>query len=441
MVQQVSARSIRTFIVILTGQSISLFGSRLTSFALGMWIFLETGSVMQLALIFIFSAVPGIVTAPFAGTLVDRWDRRKAMIFSDSGAALRTLAIAALLYTNNLEMWHIYVATAFNSVFETFQRPAFSASITLLVPKRHLTRASGMVDTTHAISDVLAPLTAGILLMIFQLWGILMIDFATFLFALLTLLIIRIPRPEATMEGKTGKGSFLQETFYGWIYVRTRPGLFALLVFFANINFSLAFSTILITPLVLSFASPAVLGSVESVGSIGMLMGGFVLSAWGGPQRRIKGILVFSTLLGAAMVLTGLRPHVLVIAAGDFILTFCIPIVSGCSQAIWQTKVAPDVQGRVFSIRVMVSLSTRPFSYFLAGILADRIFEPLMAVDGPLSSIMETIIGIGSGRGIGLMLIIVGILTMITVIISSLYPRLRLVEDELPDMVAEKLSD
>ncbi len=441
MAQRILVRNMQTFIFILIGQSVSLVGSRLTSFALGVWVFLTTGSVTQFALIAVFSVIPSIVVAPFAGTLVDRSDRRKAMIFSDSGAALRTLAIAVLLYTHNLEVWHIYVAAAVNSALRAFQRPAFSASITLLVPKKNLARASGMVDTTHAISDIGAPAMAGILIMTIQLWGVLVVDFLTFLVALFTLLMVRIPKPEATTEGQKGKGSFLQETAYGWRYVRARPGLFALLLFFASLNFSLAFSTILITPLVLSFASPAVVGTVESVGSIGMLVGGLALSAWGGPRRRITGILGPSVLIGAAIILSGVQPYAAIIAAGDFIVSFSIPIVSGCSQAIWQSKTAPDIQGRVFSIRAMISWSMTPLSYFLAGILADNVFEPLMAVDGPLASSMGEIIGVGPGRGIGLMFIIMGILTMIAVVVSFSYPRLRFLEDELPDMVTEEASE
>lgn len=439
MVQQVSAKSMRTFMIILAGQFVSLLGSGLTSFALGVWVFLLTGSVTQFTLIALSSAVPGIVMAPFAGALVDRWDRRKAMILSDSGAALRTLAIAVLLYTNNLEVWHIYIAAAINSIFGTFQRPAFTAATTLLVPKRNLARASGMVQTTHAASQIMSPVMAGVLIVTIQLWGVLIIDFATFLFALLTLLLIRVPKPEITTEGQKGKGSLLQEAAYGWTYIRARPGLFALLLFFASVNFSFSFFVVLFTPMVLSFASPAVLGTVQSVGGIGMLIGGLVLSAWGGPNRRVNGVLGFAALAGAAVVLSGLQPNALLIAAGNFAVFFSVPLVNGCSQAIWQTKTAPDIQGRVFSVRAMIAWSTTPLSFLLAGPLADSVFEPLMAANGYLAESMGQLIGVGPGRGIGLMFVIMGVLMVMVAVMSFLHPRLRLVEDELPDMVAEEL--
>lgn len=437
MVQRISAKGMRIFMIIWVGQFVSLLGSGLTGFALGVWVFLRTGSVTQFMFIVLSAELPGLIMAPFAGVLVDRWDRRKSMIFSDSGAALCTLTVAVLLAANGLEVWHIYITTACNAIFRAFQFPAYSAATTLLVPKRHLARASGMVQTAQATSRIISPALAGLLIITIQLWGVLIIDFATFLFALATLLIIRIPRPEITTDGKAGKGSLLQEASYGWKYIRARPGLFALLIFFAGVNFSFASFTELITPMILSFTSPAILGTVLSAGGFGMLIGGLVLSAWGGPKRRVDGFFGFALLTGAAVILSGLRPSALLIAVGNFAVFFALPLANGCSQAIWQAKTAPDVQGRVFSVRVMVAWSTTPLSYILAGPLADRVFEPLMAVDGPLAQTVGQIIGVGPGRGIGLMFLMMGILIIMVAVVNFSYPRLRYLEDELPDMVAE----
>ncbi len=438
MVQKVSARSMRTFIIIWIGQFVSLIGSGLTNFALAVWVFLETGSVTPLALVMLFGTVPHLVVAPFAGVLVDRWDRRKAMIFSDSGAAICTLVVALLLYMGELRVWHICLAVLVSSSFSTFQWPAYSASTTLLVPKRHLARASGMVQTAESASVILSPMIAGILIMTIQIWGILVIDFATFLFALGTLLAIRIPRPEITADSQKRRGSFLREVAYGWTYIRDRPGLLALLAFFAGVNFSCSSFGALFVPMVLSFSSPAVLGTLESVGGVGMLLGGLFLSTWGGPKRRVNGVLGFGLLVGAAAIFLGIRPSVLIIAVANFVYLFAVPTVNGCSQAIWQIKTAPDVQGRVFSVRRAIAWSTTPISYLLVGALADRVFEPAMAVNGSLVKSVGSIIGVGPGRGIGLMFILMGILMMVIAGMCFFYPRLRYVEDELPDVVEEE---
>ena len=441
MVQKVSAQSMRIFMVIWTGQFVSLIGSGLTGFALGVWVYMETGSVTPLALIALFYTVPHLVVAPFAGALVDRWDRRTAMILSDSGAAACTAVIAVLLYTGTLEIWHIYVVALASSSFSTFQWPAYSAATTLLVPKRHLTRASGMVQTAQSASQILSPMIAGLLIVTIQIWGVLIIDFATFLFALVTLLFIRIPRPEPTLDGQQGKGSLFHEVIFGWSYIKARPGLLALLLFFAGINLTGSATGVLFTPLVLSFSSPVVLGTIQSAGGVGMLLGGLFLSVWGGPRRRVYGVLGFGFLGGAATTFLGIQPNALVIAAASFASLFAIPITNGCSQAIWQTKTAPDVQGKVFSIRRAIAWSTTPVSFLLVGPLADNMFEPLMTVNGSLAGSVGKIIGAGPGRGIGLMFIIIGVLMMVVAGVCYLYPRLRYVEDELPDMVAEESDE
>ena len=438
MVQEVSAKGMRTFVVIWTGQFVSLIGSGLTGFALGVWVFMETGAVTPLALVVLFNTLPHLIIAPFAGALVDRWDRRTAMILSDSGAAVCTAVIAFLLYTESLEIWHIYFTSFVSSSFSTFQWPAYSASTTLLVPKRHLARAAGMVQTAQSASNILSPMVAGILIVTIRIWGILALDFITFLFALVTLLLIRIPRPEISAEGQEGRGSLLREVAYGMTYIRDRPGLLALLMFFAGINLVLSSFYVLFVPMVLSFSSPAVLGTLQSAGGVGMLLGGLFLSVWGGPKRRVTGVLGFGLLGGAATIFIGVRPDALLIAVANLVSTFSIPLINGCSQAIWQVKTAPDVQGRVFSVRRAIAWSTTPVSYLLVGPLADKVFEPEMAVNGGLAESVGRIIGVGPGRGAGLMFILMGICVIMVVIVCFLYPRLRFVEDELPDVVEEE---
>ncbi len=432
-------KGVQIFTIIWVGQFVSLIGSELTGFGLGVWVYLSTGSVTKFALILLSTTMPGIVMSPVAGALVDRWDRRKAMIFSDLGAALSTLVIALLLYTDLLEIWHIYLLMAISSAFNTFQFPAFSAATTLLVPKTHLGRAAGMVQTAQAVAQIVSPALAGVLLVTIEMWGIIFMDFVTFLFALTTLLIVQIPKPDATTESKKGKGSLLREAAYGWTFITARRGLFVFLIFSAIFNLILGFVNVLFTPLILSFASPAVLGTVASLGGIGMLIGGLVMSAWGGPERRMKGIFGFALILGAVIALGGLRPSASLMAVVIFGAMFTIPIINGCSQAIWQTEIQPDVQGRVFAVRRMVSMSMMPLSLLAAGPVADNVFEPLMAVNGPLSGSVGKLIGVGPGRGIGLLFIVVGVLTMLVTVAGYMNPRLRLLEDELPDVIGEEV--
>jgi DHA3 family macrolide efflux protein-like MFS transporter len=438
MRQNVASRGMRTFIIVWLGQLVSLVGSGLTSFALGLWVYQHTGSVTQFALSGLFTVLPSVVLSPLAGALVDRWDRRWVMILSDTGAGLSTLIMAFLFFTGQVEVWHIYLAAGISAAFGAFQWPAYSAATTLLVSKKNLGRANGMVQLGRAASEILAPALAGVLVLAIQVQGVLLIDFATFLFAITTLLIVRLPRPDITATGQTSKGSLWREAAYGWTYIAARRGLLGLLVFFAVVNLMWGMVGALITPLILGFTSADVLGIIISVAGGGMLVGSLVMSAWGGPKRRIDGVLRFELLSGLCFLLIGLRPSAWPIAIGAFGAHLTIAIIYGSNQAIWQSKVPPDIQGRVFATQQMIAKSSTPLAYLVAGPLADKLFEPLLAFDGPLAGSIGQITGVGPGRGIGLLFIVMGILKVVVTLGGYLYPRIRLVEDELPDAIADE---
>lgn len=430
-------REMRTFSIIWLGQCVSIVGSGLTRFALGLWVYQQTGSVTRFAFIALASILPHLLLSPLAGALVDRWDRRKAMILSDIGAGVSTFMIALLFFTHRLEVWHIYLATAMSAACGTFQWPAYTAAITLLVPKKNLGRANGMVQFGQAASEILTPILAGVLLVTIQMWGIILIDVTTFVFAVFTLLLVRIPLP-ATVSHPHKQHSLLHEAVYGWKYITARSGLLGLLLFFAIVNFLWGTVGALIVPMILNFTTADVLGIIISVAGAGMFTGSLVMSLWGGPTRRIHGVLNFELFSGFCFLLIGLRPYAPLVALGAFCAHFTIAVINGSNQAIWQSKVAPEVQGRVFAMQQMISHSLKPLAFLLAGVLADRVFEPLLAADGLLAGTAGQIIGTGPGRGIACMFLIMGLMKVLVSFGAYLYPRIRLVEDDLPDAIAEE---
>ena len=435
-----SARSgMAIFYIVWLGQVVSLVGSGLTSFALGVWVFQRTDSITQFALIGLFTVLPRVLLSPLIGPLVDRWDRRWAMILSDTGAGLSTLTIVLLLYGGRLEIWHIYLLAAVSAAFGTVQWPAYMASTTLLVPKGNLGRANGMSQFGQAASEILAPALAGALLLTIGLGGIILIDFASFLFAVVTLLIVRFPKPQTTTsaEGKPGEGSWWHEIAYGWNYVTARRGLLGLLIFLATVNFMWGMVGALITPMILGFTSSHVLGVIISTAGAGMLVGSLAMSIWGGPKRRIYGVLNFELLSGVCFMLIGLRPAFWSVMLGVFGAHATIAIIYGSNQAIWQSKVAPGVQGRVFATQQMIARAATPLAFLLAGPLAERFFEPLLTASGPLVAGVGGIIGTGAGRGIGLLFILMGVAKIVVSLGAYLNPSIRYVEDELPDVVVE----
>ena len=280
MDERPSVRGIWIFSIIWLGQLVSILGSSITGFALSIWVYQRTGSATQFGLIAFCGVLPSILFSPLAGALVDRWNHRWTMILSDFGAGLITLAIFLLLVTGRFEVWHIYVLSALSSTFSAFQWPAYTAAITLLVPKQHLGRAGGMVQMEQGIVQLVAPMLAGLLLEIIQLQGILLLDMAACLFALVTLLSVHFPRASATPAGKPDKGSLLHEIAYGWTYLTSRPRLLGLLMFFTVSNFLSGIVGVLFGPLVLSFASPSAYGTLLSIAGIGILIGSLVMSVW-----------------------------------------------------------------------------------------------------------------------------------------------------------------
>ncbi|MFK8185505.1 MAG: MFS transporter [Phormidesmis sp.] len=432
-----------TFCLVWLGQLISLIGSGLTGFALGVWVYQITGSATQFSLIYFCTELPAILVAPLAGAVADRWDKRKVMIVSDTGAGLSTIVMALLLAFGKLEIWHIYLAMAVSSTCNGFQLPAYYASPTLLVSKKHFGRANGMIQLAKAARHLISPVLAGVLVNIVQLQGIMLIDFATFGVAILILLTVRFSPPpsgnrsnrsnDSTPNDPTSNDSIWKDISYGWNYILARPGLLIILLFFAVTNFTIGLAQVLITPMVLDFANAQVLGKILSLGASGWMLGGVLMSTWGGPKRRINGVLAFELLLGLSIAIAGLKPSPLLITLAAFSFFFSVPIITSCSNAIWQVKVEPAVQGRVFAMRGAIAWSSFPLAYVVAGPLAEYVFQPLLAPTGILSRSLGPLLGIGEGRGIGLLFVMVGIFIMTVTLAAYCYPRIRFVEDELPD--------
>ena len=436
---QAAAPKMSVFTLVWVGQVVSLMGTGLTGFGLGVWVYQRTGSITQYALITVCSRLPGIAIVPIAGALIDRWDRRRAMIYGDAGGGLTVLCLALLYFAGHLEVWHICVAMAVSSVLSASQWTAYSAATTMLVPKKHLGRAAGMVQTGEALGLIVAPALGGVVLVSIGVYGIFLLDFAMKLFATVTLFLVRIPTPRKTVEEI--KWSLRNEIAYGWRYITSRRGLLALLIFFAVTNFLSGFIFVLTTPLVLSFSTATVLGTVFSMGGIGMLVGSLGMAAWGGPSRRINGVLGFSVLSGFSFILAGLWPSAVLVAVAAFLFYFTLPFIGGSTQAIWQTKVSPEVQGRVFAVRRMIAWSSIPLSYGISGPLAQYVFEPMLSHGGLLAGSVGRFIGTGPGRGIAFLFIVMGGLTLLIVACGYFYPRLRLLESEIPDAIPDPMPN
>jgi MFS family permease len=422
---------LRDFLLIWFGQLVSGVGSRLTSFALGIWVYQTTGSTTRFALVFVALAVPALLITPIAGALVDRWDRRRTMIVCETVSAITMLALVALFATGWIALWHIYVGVAITALTNAFLQPAYSASIPLLANQDQLTRVNGMVQTGNGVALIGGPLLAGVLVSTISMSGVLAVDALTFVVGVAALWLARVPRP--VREAEEGDGDLWREAATGFRYVRERPGLLGLLTVFGINNFLFGIASIAITPLVLSFADAALLGAQMAIAGAGMLVGGIVMSVWGGPRRRIHGVLGFSLVAGLLMAAHGLSPSFALVAVLGCVLFMTFPVTNASNAALWQSKVPAQMQGRCFAIQRLLSEGAMPISFCLAGPLAEYVFEPLMMPNGRLAGSVGVLIGTGPGRGIALMFIVLGVLMMVTAAAAYAVRSIRRIEDELPD--------
>ncbi|HEX2189076.1 MAG TPA: MFS transporter, partial [Longimicrobiaceae bacterium] len=402
----------RTFLLVWLGSTVSALGSALAGFVIGVWAFQQTGSATLYSLIAVAGLVPALVVAPFAGALADRWDRRWMMIWATVAAMVVTGATALLMLAGRLEVWHLYVTALVGSVVGASVRPAGMAVNTSLIPPEHFARAAGLMQFGGAGIRIVAPAIAGILLARIHAAGVLLIDVASFLAVLVVFLAIRIPQPHRAGPPRPRR-SILVDIGEGWRYVRDRPGIFGLLLYFSAIGAAPTIGMVLLTPLVLRTADVVVLGTVMSIAATGALAGGLLMSTWGGPKRRFHGIMLAGVLLGISMIVAGWRSSPWVVAAGAFGIMMGGPIMTASFNAFWQVRTPLELHGRVFSIITMVAESSMPVALLVAGPATDFLLEPLMAPGGALGEVLGPYLGTGPGRGIGLLYVGLGVFVLL----------------------------
>lgn len=417
------------FRVLLAGQAVSLLGTGMTRFAVMIWAYQKDGSATTLALLGFFSCITYVIASPFAGVLVDRWDRRRVMICADLGAGLMTALLLGLNLSGRLEIWHLYLAEGLAGAFEAFQEPAFSSAVSLLVPRTSYTRANALLGLGRSASRMFAPSFAGLLQHQAGLNAVMAVDLGTLSLALSSLLFIRLPAPRESAEGRAARGNFWREARFGAAFILKRPGLRGILFTFFLINLFATLTYFAVhSPMILARTGgdELALGTVRTVMGLGGIAGGLLISLWGGPQRKARSFLI-ATLLSFLICdfMTAVSRSTAGWAIAGFLAELSIPFIVSPYYALWQENVPEDVQGRVFSTREMVQISSQPFGYLVGGLLADGLFEPLMAGGSPLAGMLGGLLGSGPGAGMALMFVSTSLLGALTGLYGLLSPAIR----------------
>lgn len=421
------------FTVIWLGQLLSTLGTRMTNFALSIWIWQETNRASDLALMMFVAFSATVLCSPLAGTLIDRWDRRLTVVLSDAGSAVATLLLLGLFLTGSAEFWHLLVVNALTGAFLAFQFPAYSSTISLMMEKEHYPRANAMLSLVRSVPAIFAPALAAGLLTLTSIEVILLLDAVSFMLAIGTVFLVTIPQVPPREQEKT---SVWKDSLFGLSYIVRRPGLFGLQGILFAISLFAAMGWILLTPIIMARTgnSEEQVGLVQSLGAVGGVLGGLALGALKPTRQKmirlLWAIVVFS-LFGR--ILLGLGDSLVIWAAAWTCAWLCIPFIDGYGQAIWQEKVEPAVQGRVFAARQLIENLSMPIALGAAGPLADFYFEPQMKPGGSLEPIFGGLVGTGPGAGMAVIFVLTGLLGILVAAAGFSVRSIREVELLIPD--------
>jgi MFS transporter, DHA3 family, macrolide efflux protein len=421
-----------TFYALLLTQTFSLIGSRMTAVAIGIWVFRETGQTAPLLLIAFFTELPGMAGGSLAGVLVDRWDRKRVLILADLGQAAGSLLLILSFTSGAFQLWHLYAVAFLQGVFATLQGPAESATVTLLIPEGHRERANALLELGFSLAGILAPVLTGFIYALLGVTGVLVVDLLTFAAAAGVIAVLGIPRPVVTIEEMSGQGKFLAELRAGARFLSHRRPLLVFIVYLAFINFMLNGPLELAIPyLILITGSEAQMGIGMGMMSLGAFIGGLLIAVIGGYRPRMRLILFCTLLYGTMFLALGTARTLPMLAGALFLLLMPLAASGPLLKSLFQVKVPPDLQGRVFGLQSQLDLFASTTSFLLTGLLVDRVLEP--AVGTRAWQPFAWLVGAVPGSGIGLLEVFTGVVILaVTALVFSL-PAVRHLERDLPD--------
>lgn len=414
-------REMGPFLLLWLTQTFSGLGSAVTSYALVIWSYTQTGSALSTALLMVCAYAPYVVLSVFAGALSDRWDPRKTMLVCDAGAALSTVCVMVLMATGKLQLWHLYVVNAVGGVMNTVQQPASEVATTLLLPRSAYQRVGGLRSLANSVNGILRPVIATAILGLLGMSAVFLFDLATFAVAFLTLLLfIRLPK---TAEAPT-KQPLLQSAREGLAFLRQKRGVLMLVLFLAAINWVAAMYEAALSPMLLSRegGGEVALGVLNTTMGIATLLGSVVATLLPAPKNRVKVI--------CATLMVSMSTENLMLAFGRTLPVWCvgaclgwllIPLMNANLDAVMRLSIPTAIQGRVFAVRNTLQFFTIPLGQLMGGWLVDSVFEPLMARQGA-DSLLVRCFGLGKGSGAACFF---AVLAVLGVAVCLYFPRTR----------------
>ena len=377
--------------IFLGSQAISLFGSSLVQYAILWYITLETKSGTMMMISIVFGFVPTFFLAPFAGVWADRYNRKLLIALSDSMIALSTLLLAILFWLGHNYIWLLFLMSAVRAIGGGIQTPAVGAFLPQIVPKDKLFRINGINSSIQAVINLLSPMLAGAVLSIASIEAIFLIDVFTATIAVLSLIfLLKVPPHAKAMQKQTL--SYFADLKAGLSYIKNHGYLKNFFIFCAFFFFLIAPGAFL-TPLQVakSYGDEVWrLTAIEVAFSIGMMLGGVLISLWKGFKNKIHTMAFATYIMGFSTFLLGLTPLFWIYLGIMFIYGIVIPIYHTPTTVLLQHQVEEEFHGRVFGVLSMIASSTVPMSMLLFGPLADLVkVEWILLISGFLLLVLS----------------------------------------------------
>jgi MFS family permease len=410
-------KDLNIFLILWLTQSLSALGSSMTNFALIIWSYEQHGSALITAMLSVCSYLPYVIMSIFAGALSDKWNKKITMLISDSFAALCTVMVLVLLKTGNLEIWHLYCLNALNGLMNTIQQPATDVAISIIAPKKHYQKVSGMRSFSNSFMSIMTPIIATTLLTLGSIQVVILVDLLTFGVAFIALLcFIKIP---TVQNENIKKESVFQAAKGGLHFLKDNLGILNLILFLAAINFTASVFNATFPAMLLSRngGGEVSLGIVNTVTGIAMLVGSVVASILPEPKSRVRMICNSLFLsMSTENFFLAFGKSVPIWCIGAVLGWVAIPIMNANMDVIFRNYIPIEMQGRVYSTRNTLQFFTIPIGYFFGGVLVDKVFEPFMVLQQS-GGLLATVFGAGKGSGAAFLLFILGILGVLTCII------------------------
>ncbi len=408
--------AIKRYLLLWATQSLSALGSGMTSYALVLWLYEKTGSALQTALLSVCSYAPYVVMSIFAGALSDRWNKKRTMLLCDLFAALCTIAVLALIKTDTLSMWHLYLLNAVSGLMNTVGQPAAETAATMLVPKEYYQQTSGLRGLSQSLNTILTPILAAALFSLVGIEAVIAADLFTFAVAFITLwAFIPIPEPKAYSEKPDG---ILRSAKEALRFIRDKRLILYLILFLGCINLTASMYEAVLPALILSKQNAAVLGAINASAGVAALIGSAVAVILPAPRNRVA-VICLSLLIsmGTENLLLAFSGEPVVWCIGAVLGWLPIPIMNANMDVIFRTLIPPDMQGRVWACRNTLQFCTIPAGLILGGVLTDAVFEPF--VSGQNNAVLSTLFGEGKGSGAAMLFFIIGVVGVLTAVIFS----------------------